>query len=212
MFARRRVWLPTWRGVLVLIFLLVLAGYGFVRGIHPFLAVDAPVSARVMVVEGWISMSALQTAADRFRADGYDMICTVGGSPPGDAYDSQTNDAVIVADQFLEIGLPSAQIFAVPSGDPQRDRTYTSATVLRDWFLERGGVPAALNVVTEGAHSRRSRLLFEEAFGDTVEVGVISIPVHSYDATHWWRYSEGVKEMLSEGAAYFYARFLFRPE
>jgi uncharacterized SAM-binding protein YcdF (DUF218 family) len=203
--------LPTWRGVLVLAFLLLLAGYGFVKGIHPFLAVNAPVPARVMVVEDWISMSALEDAADRFRAEGYDMICTVGASKPGEAFDSERNDAVVVADQFLEMGLPAEQIFAVPCGDPQRDRTYTSAKVLHDWFVARGGLPAALNVVTVGAHSRRSRLLFEEAFGDTVAVGVISIPARSYDVDHWWRYSEGVKEVLSEGAAYFYARFLFQP-
>ncbi len=208
----RRIWLPTWRGALVLIFVLVAAGYGFVKGIHPFLARDAPVPARVMVVEGWISIIALEAAADRFRADGYDMICTVGGPFPGEADDSPKNHALIVADQFLEMGFPPAQVFAVPSGEPQRDRTYTSARVLRDWFVERGGLPTALNVVTEGAHSRRSRLLFEEAFGDTVTVGVISIPVHTYDASHWWRYSEGVKEVISEGAAYLYARFLFNPD
>ncbi len=211
MLSSRRVWLPTWRGALVLIFLLLLAGYGFVRGIYPFLAVDAPVSARVMVVEGWIPMSALKVAADRFRSEEYDMICTVGGWSPGEPHDLLKNDAMIVADQLMEMGLPPAQIFAVPSGDPQRDRTYTSARVLRNWFQDRGGLPAALNVVTEGAHSRRSQLLFEEAFGGTVAVGVISVPVRSYDVRHWWRYSEGVKEVLSEGAAYLYARFLFRP-
>jgi hypothetical protein len=212
MLAMRRVWLPTWRGLLVLSFLLVLAGFGFVKGIHPFLAVDAPVSARVMVVEGWIAMPALHAAAGRFRSEEYDMICTVGGSAPGLAFDSLKNDAVIVADQFLEMGLPPAQVFAVPSGEPQRDRTYTSASVLRDWFLKRGGLPKALNVVTVGPHSRRSRLLFEKAFGGTVAVGVISMPAATYDASHWWRYSEGVKEVLSEGAAYLYARFLFDPD
>ncbi|RYY54021.1 MAG: hypothetical protein EOO05_20620 [Chitinophagaceae bacterium] len=42
--------------------------------------------------------------------------------------------------------------------------------------------------------------------------GLLSIPDREYDAGHWWRYSEGVKEVLSEGAAYLYARFLFYPE
>lgn len=211
MLARRRVWLPTWRGCLVLIVMLVLSGAGLVKGVHPFLALNAPVSARVMVVEGWIPMSALAIAAHRFRSEGYDMICTVGGAAAGEKFDSKQNDAVIVADQFLEMGLTSSQVFAVPSGEPSRDRTYTSARALRDWFSKRGGMPFALNVVTVNAHSRRSRLLFEKAFGDSVAVGVISIQTPAYDASHWWRYSEGVKEVLSEGAAYLYARFLFNP-
>lgn len=211
LFARRLIWVPTWRGLLVAVFLLVLMGFGLVTGIQPFLAVDAPVASRVMVVEGWIGMPALEIAAERFRSEGYDMIYTVGGSAPGKAFDRVKNEAVVVAAQFLEMGLPPARIFAVPSGDPLRDRTYTSAAVLRDWFLEHERMPAALNVVTEGAHSRRSRLLFEKAFGDRVAIGVISTPVHTYDARHWWRSSEGVKEVLSEGAAYLYARCLFRP-
>jgi hypothetical protein len=210
LFRRRSVWWPTWKGILLLILSGCLLGYGGVRWIHPFLAVDAPVAARVMVVEGWIPMPALQAAADRFRAEGYEMLCTVGGPFPGEPPDSPRNHAVVVANQFLEMGIPAEMVHAIPSGEPQRDRTYTSATVLRNWFEQRGGPPARFNVVTQGAHSRRSRLLFEAAFGDEVEVGVISIPDQEYDAAKWWNYSEGVKEVLSEGAAYLYARFLFR--
>jgi uncharacterized SAM-binding protein YcdF (DUF218 family) len=207
---RRSVWLPTWKGWLLLIVSGCLFGCGVLRWIHPFLAVDAPVAARVMVVEGWIPMPALRAAADRFRAESYEMLCTVGGPHPGEPPDSPRNDAVVVADQFLEMGIPADKVHAVPSGAPERDRTFTSASALRRWFEERGGLPASLNVVTQGAHSRRSRLLFEMAFGETVEVGVISIPNPDYDVTQWWNFSEGVKDVLSEGAAYLYARFLFR--
>jgi uncharacterized SAM-binding protein YcdF (DUF218 family) len=210
--ARRKcLWLPTWRGWLVLLTIGSLTGYGALRGVHPFLAVDAPVAARVMVVEGWIPMPALQAAAERFRAEGYETLCTVGGPIPGEPCDSSRNDAVIVADQFLEMGIPAEKVHAVPSGAPERDRTYTSAAVLRGWFEQQGGLPVRINVVTQGAHSRRSRLLFQAAFGGEVEVGVISVPDPDYDATTWWNYSEGVKEVLSEGAAYLYARFLFHP-
>lgn len=208
---RRHLWLPTWRGWLLLLMLIALAGYVALHRIHRFLAVDAPVTARVMVVEGWIPMPALKAAADRFRGEGYETLCTVGGPYPGEPLDSSRNDAVIVADQFLEMGIPAEKVHAVPSGAPERDRTYTSAAVLRGWFEQQGGLPARINVVTQGAHSRRSRLLFQAAFGDEVEVGVISVPAPDYDATKWWNYSEGVKEVLSEGAAYLYARFLFQP-
>jgi hypothetical protein len=187
-----------------------LLGYGTLKGVHPFLAVDAPVAARVMVVEGWIPMPALAAAADRFRAEGYEMLCTVGGPFPGEQPDSPRNNAVVVAAQFLEMGIAAEKVHAIPSGAPKRDRTYTSAAVLRNWFEQRGGLPARLNVVTQGPHSRRSRLLFEAALGGAVEVGVISIPDPDYDAKKWWRYSEGVREVVSEVAAYFYARFLFR--
>jgi hypothetical protein len=66
--------------------------------------------------------------------------------------------------------------------------------------------------VTIGPHARRSRLLNQKAFDSRVKIGVIALTNPEYDADHWWRYSEGVKETLSESAAYLYSRFLFSPD
>ena len=43
-------------------------------------------------------------------------------------------------------------------------------------------------------------------------MGVIAIENREYSPGHWWTYSEGVKEVVSEGVGYLYARFFFRPE
>jgi hypothetical protein len=53
--------------------------------------------------------------------------------------------------------------------------------------------------------------MYEEAFGNIVKVGIIAIPNPDYDAKHWWHSSEGVRDVLSEGIAYIYAKFLFWP-
>jgi uncharacterized SAM-binding protein YcdF (DUF218 family) len=210
--SRRTRWGLTWRGWLAVIFTILLLGVVFVWRIHPFLAISKPVGTSVMVVEGWISMPSIEAAAEQFRAGGYDKLYTVAGSPSDSESDPGKNLSEIVANQFLELGIPPESVFAVPSGSPQRDRTYTSAVSLKNWFEANGAAVSALNVVTEGPHSRRSRLMFEAAFGDDVSIGVISIPDPEYDASHWWRYSEGVKEVVSECAGYFYARFLFRAD
>jgi hypothetical protein len=65
--------------------------------------------------------------------------------------------------------------------------------------------------MTEDAHARRTRLLFQKALGNDVRVGIISIPNPDYDAKHWWRYSEGVREVIGEGIAYAYAKVFFYP-
>ena len=76
-------------------------------------------------------------------------------------------------------------------------------TVLGEFFL--------FHLITEGAHGRRSRLLFQRALGSGVTVGVTSVPSSAYDPEHWWKFSAGVREVVGELLAYGYARFLFRP-
>ena len=96
----------------------------------------------------------------------------------------------------------------VPSRVMDRDRTYGSAVALRKWFGEHNTPVSGINVVTEDVHARRTRLLFQKALGDKVSVGVIAIQNPDYDARRWWRYSTGLKEVVSEVAAYVYARLL----
>ena len=69
----------------------------------------------------------------------------------------------------------------------------------------------AVNIVTEDVHARRTRLLFQKALGNGVTVGIIAVPNPDYDAKRWWRYSEGVREVVGEVIAYLYARFFFVP-
>ena len=59
---------------------------------------------------------------------------------------------------------------------------------------------------------RRTHLLFQKAFGNNVAVGVIAVPNPDYDARRWWRYSDGVRDLIGESIAYIYAKsiLLFR--
>jgi uncharacterized SAM-binding protein YcdF (DUF218 family) len=99
----------------------------------------------------------------------------------------------------------------VPSRVMDHDRTYGSAIALRNWFREHNMPVRSINVVTEDVHARRTRLLFQKALGHDVVVGVIAVPNPDYDAKRWWRYSEGVKDVFAESAAYIYARLFFDP-
>jgi uncharacterized SAM-binding protein YcdF (DUF218 family) len=99
----------------------------------------------------------------------------------------------------------------VPSRVADRDRTYASAVALRHWFDEHNTSIRSVNVVTEGAHARRTRLMFQKALGKDVAIGVIAIANPDYDQRRWWRYSDGVKEVSSEALAYLYATLFFHP-
>jgi hypothetical protein len=82
---------------------------------------------------------------------------------------------------------------------------------LRDWLHENHIPVSSLNVLTEDGHARRTWLLFQEAFGNEVKIGIISATNPDYDAKRWWRYSEGVREVLGESIALVYAKCFFWP-
>jgi uncharacterized SAM-binding protein YcdF (DUF218 family) len=213
LFDRRVRWSLSWRGRLILAFAVVLISVLVFRSVYPFLAITHRVDADVLVVEGWVHQYAIRAAVDEFRSGSYERVFTTGGPVQGTG--GYTNDyntsASVAADLLRKNGLANGSVQMVPSRVMDRDRTYSSAVALRNWFRDRNMAVSGIDVVTEDLHARRTRLLFQKALGDKVAVGVIAIPNPDYDAKHWWRYSEGLKDVLSETATYVYARLLFYP-
>jgi hypothetical protein len=97
----------------------------------------------------------------------------------------------------------------VPSGAVLKDRTYMSALALKRWMSETKQNMSRINIYSMGAHSRRTRLLYQKAFEGQLEIGVIAGKDLRFDGPHWWRTSEGIRTIISETMGYLYARFLF---
>jgi len=211
--ARRERWGLTRRGWLLVGSVLVLLGCFLFFGIHPFLAVTDRSDTKVLVVEGWVHDYAARSGAEEFKKNAYQTIYTTGGPVVGSGgyINDQNTSASVGADLLKRAGVPAEAVQMVPSHVMGRDRTYSSAVALREWFSEHNLSVRSVNVVTEDAHARRTRLLFQKALGKDVQVGIISVPNPDYDAKHWWRYSEGVREVIGETVAYLYARIFFHP-
>ena len=154
-----------------------------------------------------------RSALKEFGSGAYQRAYTTGGPMEGTGtYTSDGNTVASLGASMLQrVRFPADAIQMVPSHVSGRDRTYSSALTLREWLRARHIAVRGVNVVTEGAHARRTRLLFQEAFGDDVPIGVIAAVNPDYDAKHWWRYSEGVREVIGENLAYIYARVFFHP-
>jgi hypothetical protein len=209
---RRQVLMPTWRGWLLLLVLLLVLGCTCVRGLYRFLAITDRVPDGVLVVEGWVPDIALTNAITEFHGGRYKMLF-VTGSPVelGGPLASYKTYADIGAATLVASGMSTNSVQPVPAPAVPQDRTYTCAVALRQWFKAHGGAPSRLTLMTEGPHARRSRLMFQFALGKDVKVGVIAGEPRDYDPAKWWRYSAGVRTVLSEAIAYTYARFIFRP-
>jgi uncharacterized SAM-binding protein YcdF (DUF218 family) len=210
---RKERWGLSWGGRLLVTSLALLTAYVAILNVYPFLAVTHRVKTNVLVVEGWIQRYAIREGAEEFNKGSYERIFTTGGPENGSGgyiNDYQTS-ASVGADALKKCGIPDDHIQMVPSRIIGRDRTYSSAIALRDWFHEHNHDVRSINVVTEDAHARRTRLLYEKAFGKDVNVGIIALPNPDFDPSHWWHSSEGVREVIGESIAYIYARLFFYP-
>jgi uncharacterized SAM-binding protein YcdF (DUF218 family) len=212
-FTRRERWGLSARGWLAAGLLALLAAGLWMLNIQSFLAQTRRVDAKVLVVEGWVHEYAARAALAEFQAGHYDKIYTTGGPVVGSgSYRNVFNTSASVgAELLVKVGAPAGLVQMVPSYVNGRDRTYSSALALREYFRTNGLSVKSFNVLTEDAHARRTRMLFQRAFGPDADVGVISVPDPDYDPAHWWRYSEGVREVLGENIAWIYAAFLFHP-
>jgi len=181
------------------------------RTVHPFLAVTAPVPGGALVVEGWLPDAGLRGVVQEAGRNAYTGVYVIGGpierGAPMSEYGSY---AELGAATLVRLGLPTNAVHAVPAPSVRADRTYAAAAALRRWFAQRGGVPARLNVVSLGPHARRSRLLVQQAFGRQTQVGVIALPSPDYDASRWWAYSTGFRNVVGEAVGYLYARLFFQ--
>ena len=210
-FVRKERWGLSWRGWLLLVSAgLVVACLVFLN-IHPFLAVTHRVNTNVLVVEGWIPRYAIRDGAEEFRTGSYQRIFTTGGPVEGGYTNDYNTSASVGAENLKRFGVPDDLVEMVPSRVTARERTYSSAVALRDWLREHNTPVYSINVLTEDAHARRTRLLFHEAFGKSVAVGIIAVANPDYESTQWWRYSDGVREVIGESIAYVYARLFFYP-
>ena len=184
-----------------------------VLNVHPFLAPTQRVDTDILVVEGWVHPYAIRASAEELQNHSYHRVFTTGGPVVGNGgyiNDYQTA-ASVGADLLKKAGIPAELIQMVPSHVMGRDRTYSSAIALRNWLREHDMQVRSLNIVTEGGHAQRTRMLFEKALGSKVAVGVIAVPSPDFDARRWWLSSEGVEEVVTEGVAYLYAKFFFLP-
>lgn len=209
---RRMCVIPTWRGWSILLLALAVAGVIFLRGICAFLTVNDSVPGGALVVEGWVPGYAAQAAIDEFRRNHYQSLYVTGGPiEEGSPLLEFGTYAELTATMLRRMGADAQTLHAVPSGEVRKDRTYSMALALKEYLPTHGSTTSAINLVSLGTHSRRSRLIFRKAFGKQFRIGVIAIEDRSFDPARWWTTSAGFRTVTDEIMAYVYARFLFHP-
>jgi len=208
---RRQCLVPTWRGWLALLVAAAAGAFVGVRTVQPFLAVNAPVSGGLLVVEGWMPDFAMKEAIAEFGRNQYSSLFVTGGPLSfGAPLSEYRTYAELGAATIAKLGLGTNVAQPVPAPLVLQDRTFASAVALKHWLRGHGIASAKLNVISKGAHARRTRLLYEKAFGKGSEIGIVAVPDQTYDAKRWWASSEGFRDVIDELVAYVHARLIFR--
>lgn len=208
---RREIWVPTFKGWLLLLAGLALVAVGAVFASIPFLGPTQPVGSGILVVEGWLPDYALEQAKKTFETHPYRLL-VVPGIPLdiGFYLSKEKNYAQLATKTLAEMGLATNRMVALPCSDVPRNRTYSTALRVRGW-LEQEKSDEPVDVFTLGVHARRTWLLYRMALGNGHQVGIIAGADRRYTARRWWTTSNGVRIVTSEWIAYVYAKLLFYP-
>lgn len=211
-FRPRQVWMPTILGWLILLVIGFAVSVIVVRNIYSFLAQSEPVGAQVLVVEGWLAPEELDQAVQAFKVGGYTRVATTGGPIIGwPELAIHSSYAMRAADYLAQHGIPRDRIIAVPTPRSAQERTFLSAVVLRDSAQQLGINLEAFDLFSSGAHSRRSRLLFQMAFGPAVKVGVLAARPGEYNPEAWWHWSSGVESIVFQSVGLIWVKCFFWP-
>lgn len=197
----------SWFGWLIIALIFLLFFYLLRSHLYNYLSPVKPVETKVLVVEGWVHDFAIEEVYAIFLKDKYELIITTGGPLKMGYLSTQSISAADIAKKTLiELGMDSTKIISVPRKEVVENRTIQSALTLKKWFSENNSEIENFNLLSLGAHSRRSWLLFQEAMPEK-EIGIIALRDPRIVADKWWKTSHGARTVLAEAIGYFYVLF-----
>jgi hypothetical protein len=181
---RRELVVPTWKGWLALLLTVSIIGFAVARSAYDFLALHDPQPGEILVIEGWSPEFTIAEGLAEYQRTKYQELIVTGGP-------IELGNSLIDFKTYAELG--------------------TAVLTVRKWLHERGLKPAKINIIGNGSHARRTRLVYQMAFGDEAKVGICTSPEKDFDPRRWWTTSQGFKAIMGEIIAYTYTRLFFSP-
>jgi hypothetical protein len=189
----------------------ILAGLGVLgavvvlAGLHRFLALDKPLaSARCLIVEGWLPPLELRQCAAIAIRDQYELVIVAARKEALKADPSMTildrARAVLIAN-----GVAAEKIVLVGAPPTGNHRTFAAALAVRAWLKTLPATPSQANVVSGGAHARKTHAAYRRALAGMVELGSLSVRPDAYNPTWWFLSRIGVRYTLLDLVGYLYA-------
>lgn len=203
-------WTLTLRGWL-LILLSLFTFYSNSYSDSTLLAMQAPIKADALLIEGWVVDQVIKGAVEEFNKGSYKVIIATG-SPiyRGSFLTPYKNYAELTAATLIHLGVNTEKIIVLPTPDTVKDRTAAAAIMVKEWLAHSNLGIESLNVYSFDVHTRRSWLIYQQVLGNDIGVGAIAHQNLTYEPKYWWTSSAGFRAVTDEAIAYFYAKFIWR--
>ena len=212
-FKRKTCLRPTILGWVIILFVITVLFRLSLVGIYYFLTVNSPVKSKTLVLEGWVPAYAIKDAIAYYNENDYDRIIVTGLPIVNYEFISpykNTAEATVLALKYYGYS-DSVYIANIPTSI-LIDRTYNTAVATKMLFDENRNWPKNFNIYSVGVHARRSRFMFEKAFGRDFSIGIIAHRDRTFDPKHWWKSSKGFRNVSNEFVATLYVMLFFHPD
>ena len=212
-YRKKQCWRPTILGWIIILLVIALIFRLSLVGIYYFLTVNNPVKSKTLVLEGWVPTYAIKDAIASFNDNDYDRIIVTG--MPIVNYEfiaPYRNTAEATALALKHYGYRDTVYIATIPTNILVDRTYNTAVATKMIFDEHNQWSKNFNIYSVGVHARRSRFMFEKAFGPDYNIGIIAHRDRTFDPKHWWKSSKGIRNVSNEFVATLYVMLFFHPD
>jgi hypothetical protein len=198
----KRLVLCVTAGVCALLIFLVTSIYGF-------LAVNHPLGQGILVVEGWIPEKTLAESVQVFNSGGYQRLVVVGGpiQGAGSVSGHPTTYADLSASRLEQLGFDAKKLIKINVPAVSSEHTLTGAVGVKRWLERSGTKVCCVDILTAGAHARKSWVLSRYALGGSYRVGIIAGPESAFDPNYWFISRRGTWSVVRNLAGYVYYKF-----
>lgn len=108
---------------------------------------------------------------------------------------------------LINYGIDGSRILSVPGKSTQINRTLESSLAFSDWLKTSDLDVEGLNIVSLGAHSRRTWETYKSVLNHSLPIGIIALK----DRSHHLPRRYAIKFIIKQSLAYYYYRILILP-
>jgi hypothetical protein len=106
------------------------------------------------------------------------------------------SNAELARNRLITMGMNPSQIIATSGETVIVNRTLTSALAFRDWLKHTNSDISGINIVSMGAHARRTWMIYNKILKEKYPIGIIALHDNIYTQSRIYRLFKNIRETL----------------